>query len=1394
MPDSKLNLIQDEIKDIYYILLKYSPLSLSELSFLSKEKALEKILKKIDSLNNLGLIRIIEDEVPLYIALPPTILFQKQFDSILEEAKVFTKEIKEKNDDQYSNLEENNINLNGVNEFEQMITEVNSKHLLLIDEIDKNFSELVKNNLKIQESKLKDVSQIYSDTRQQTVNKISSLEQSANNDINSIITGIDEIISQIEEISISNKKNIRKSIQETIRSLDEGAHLVGKTFNDHIRIFEDNLVTTINSTISDNIEFTNSFKNQLISDYTQFKQNSGVWLNSIEEKNENMLSEALKSNLLNKVSDEILTELKSIFDNIKKIVDETHTKSQQASKVQYENFSTQINVNTKKYLDQIHSSKEMFDNTLEDSGSFNTFLKDYENEIKTSLRSFLNSSLLQSKENINAFNSMLVESKSVIKNTLEKEYSILSTERTDLFDNVTETIEKIKSIFDTQIVTQLENTLENGENQLKDLSVAIKRRYDKFSTDTDTLLQSINNKILDELLHIQGSNIELLESHATLKTEFNASFGNLIKEISQETISKNLEANNKLINNYIQKRKGELDAVNKNIGKLNSFLKTRHQSLEKQLLDDSHIFINNLKADLQIISSRMSSDLESEYEEYNKNLSDVKSKSIEIMQKQKEAVLNSIGSVSNSINSSIKDILSTITASFNSIQNNLSLELAGQKKIINDVYIEIDEEINSLVESNITRKYLDSSINNIKNIEVSYASKFEDAMTKNKEKLMEQYKLSTNQLGSRASTVFNDLTSYYTSIEDGLNNLNTNLNSDLTNLIKNLSNTLENINEKSSEHLDKFKELSESLESLTQKSKIDLETEMQTIDEELLKISNKNFETLEDQLGEFNSNFNKLIRDSTEVIKEDLNESYTSVSSDLENYKLESNERIENKLLKLDKISNKAINEFKLKHDENLKQIKEKKLHFDERSELLSNEIMSHIRVNVNEFTSKIDIIFETLDNDIPANTSLFLTNFKDKISQIVNFESLFANLNQNINNLHQDSESKFSENKKIFQKHIVKIKEDFSDQIESFGSEFRETSKLRLEEIEGQINDEIESFSKKLVKKEENDVKKLREIISTINTTVFSEIVNDNVIGTITPFRENIIQDIDNLKSQFNKILKSEKFSALSENHQATMGEISNLIINSFNESIGKINTIQNVFADSIEDFRVEFLEEIKTTFTQIKTKEEDLISTNKNQIDSYSKSQNKTIYDRIITIQETLLLWDKNLKSLSSNYHSLFSSLNEILEKSDTGDSIFKSRRIYVENDLALFLENVIARTTNTLNIVISKPDKLTLAPFIDIRTRARIKIVIKLGKSEKRKAWVQSLYKKKANVQIYESNKISSLILCVRDNEEVIVASEANSNGFIIQNKNFAEYFNSVVINNIISNSTPISRDML
>ncbi|MFV2016078.1 MAG: hypothetical protein ACC656_11655, partial [Candidatus Heimdallarchaeota archaeon] len=404
----------------------------------------------------------------------------------------------------------------------------------------------------------------------------------------------------------------------------EGAKLVGKTINDQIRTFEDKLVTSINASITSTVEFTNSFTTELIDDYSQFKMDSGNWLNKIEENNVKILNDVLDEKIkdLDKLSQSFLSELNSTLMVTSGILEKIQSESKSWSENQFKEFSNVINNSTDDYLHQLNDTKLILDDSVSEKGKFQGYLIKFEEEIKSQLKTFVDLSVKQSQENIDLLEIFLKETQKSIKGSIEKEYSTIITERENHGEIISDFMDKAKIKIENDIITPLEQIIENVDNSFRDLSVSIKRRYDKFTTDTSSLLSSINNKILDELLHIQGSNIELLEQHEIVKKKFEETFSILISN-KDKLFSESLSNNKLALDDYLNQKNNELSDLNNQLNELTEFLKSRETNLEQLLNQEILNFVEGLKAELQIIRGRMTSDFENEFSEYQKNIFEV---------------------------------------------------------------------------------------------------------------------------------------------------------------------------------------------------------------------------------------------------------------------------------------------------------------------------------------------------------------------------------------------------------------------------------------------------------------------------------------------------------------------------------------------------------------------------------------------------------------------------------------------------------------------------------------------------------------------------------------------------------------------------------------------------
>ena len=465
---------------------------------------------------------------------------------------------------------------------------------------------------------------------------------------------------------------------------------------------------------------------------------------------------------------------------------------------------------------------------------------------------------------------------------------------------------------------------------------------------------------------------------------------------------------------------------------------------------------------------------------------------------------------------------------------------------------------------------------------------------------------------------------------------------------------------------------------------------------------------------------------------------------------------------------------------------------------------MKKLLENQTTFYDTIASKFDTLQETIPERMKAYFSDFKVVSKELIETinQNIVKELSDNINNSASNFKNSQNESMKSLQQSLNGIKSEFSENLTRLKDEFLETSKLRLEEIEIQVNKEMESFQSKLVKKENDDVKKLRELIQSINSVgIFNELVNDNLITKIDPMKDSFDNNLTKFQTDFEKQLQNTGINELNEIQQKTMNEFNNLLVNAYNTSIGKLNIIQKSFTEQMNSFQLSIKSFLDKTIEASKANEINLLKENDDKILNLQESQSKIISDLIEKVLSSFQEQNSKLNKLITDYNQFFNAIHSVLVKQDKeSDTMFKSRLINVPEDVFKYLEKTILKTDKRIDLIIPRPELLDIKPIIDLHTRVRIKIVInsdpKSDKNDKRKNWVYELYKKKANVQLYDSNAVSNLIICIRDNSEVLVVPENSNNefnpGFVIENNLYADFFAKAIVNNIILSATPITRE--
>ena len=143
--------LSDELRDIFFLLLKKSPLTLGELCFLTKNSE-DKVKTNIKSLIESGFVREIDDIIPLYIALYPTLLLKTNLETFLNEIKDFEINFNKKNktnlDELLKSVESSKV------EFKEKISEImknyDTNHSVSIQQLENQSQNLIKTSTQAQ--------------------------------------------------------------------------------------------------------------------------------------------------------------------------------------------------------------------------------------------------------------------------------------------------------------------------------------------------------------------------------------------------------------------------------------------------------------------------------------------------------------------------------------------------------------------------------------------------------------------------------------------------------------------------------------------------------------------------------------------------------------------------------------------------------------------------------------------------------------------------------------------------------------------------------------------------------------------------------------------------------------------------------------------------------------------------------------------------------------------------------------------------------------------------------------------------------------------------------------------------------------------------------------------
>ena len=886
--------LPDDLRDVYFLLLKKSPLTIGELVFLTK-KPEDKIKNNLKTLISSGFVREIEDSIPLFIAIFPSLFLKSNLDSFLKDLNEFDLKFREKNKVDLSSLLSNLESLKSDyrKKSTDLVKSYDSIHSVAKQELESQSQNLIKNSLQIQTETLKEVSNDLSEQRLLSTTNLNNFSVNMNEFFEKFNSKFNDLIENLQNLTSQNKKQVRKAVADTIKSLDEGAKLLGKNVNDQLKTFEGRLIDSINATISSTVELSSTFKDQLTEDYSTWRIENTEFVNTFESTNENFITESINSNisLMNSSIGKVLEKLQGNIELFSKLLSDLSKKTIKSYEEKNSQFLKDVTEHTTTFTDNFKLIRDDFDDSM---GGYNTLLAEYEKSMNMEIKTYLTTSFQNFEENLKILNQILSEYINNARLAFDKEYSLILTQDSDVLDRIGEILSSLKVNYENEL-TSLQNNIEGLENNLKDLSVAIKRRFDKFSSEASSKLLSIGNKVIDELLNIQGSNIDLIDQYKAVKLEFgtvlNTFFGNNAK-----LLSKSQEEFVSFSKNMLDKKSEQLQLMEKEIKDYSIFVGERYSILDNQLKAKNNEFINEFKAALSKIREDTQVIIQTEQVEYLNSLTEVNSNSDVLLNQQKDNIVSALDGLSNSLTKSLQDALDTITSTFTKLKTSLISDINQQKSSFTDTFNTINANVEE-ISSNYMTNYkgiLENSINSLKSVEVSYWSKFEDTFGKNKEKILEIYKTNSDTLQGKTNSIIKSLTSLLDDLVDSFSDVNGNVSESLTTFSKEIKEKIEEVQNQSEGQFQVFEDLSSSLGQISQKSKLEIEQELLDVETELKTITDKNFDSYSQLMSSSTGQISKSLANLSETGVEHINDFEKETQTNIQLLKQENETNREN--------------------------------------------------------------------------------------------------------------------------------------------------------------------------------------------------------------------------------------------------------------------------------------------------------------------------------------------------------------------------------------------------------------------------------------------------------------------------------------------------------------------
>ncbi|MFW9930725.1 MAG: hypothetical protein ACFFD1_15150, partial [Candidatus Thorarchaeota archaeon] len=594
---------------------------------------------------------------------------------------------------------------------------------------------------------------------------------------------------------------------------------------------------------------------------------------------------------------------------------------------------------------------------------------------------------------------------------------------------------------------------------------------------------------------------------------------------------------------------------------------------------------------------------------------------------------NAVSNASKFVDETVKNLIESMTQLKEEFKNDISSErekIKGNYNKINDSFANF---VNKSTEA--SNEVLSSSNESFMEYYTSFSNKLEQNINFSKQRFIEL----GSDLNQTSSKTFNKIVEDIDKFVDeiGGKSLESNaiLIQSLIELLLISSEQIEELKANSSENLSDLSEILQKLQNVIQKTTSMINDRSNRLEKELSVLSNSNSENLnekvnnvveivQDQITELINSTNKNVSEFESFTKDSVNNLLTSSEQKLQNQIQEMTDTLSSLSTKISEqqISNSNAN-------------KEKINAFLTEVIAISHEITSNVHET---FDASYASFYELMDRfESQLNSSSKKVNEKfikilKQNSQIFTEQNIDPTLGS-INNLLSSVSDEFQELEIAIKSNIETSLGQLSNELKKVENNISETIKLSFSEGNDKLNKIFESYQTKLTNQETEQVKNMRDVAQNLiePLELVETVITDRVSGSINPFRETLLDSIEEQKKQFSQQVKGL---------ETTFGEISSEIKNT-NKKVPEIFTSnfsssENIFQGFHKNLSNE-LESLENNYKQ-----------------TLEESITKSISDGVNYLQESHKLYQEDSNELKKELNEyLLTSFNEMQNASKRTDS---------------------------------------------------------------------------------------------------------------------------------------------